>query len=73
MAETLELAPFAKVPYSCDACGPPELHLLGSLLGRRAIARTAGERVDAGDWSARDAARVVRMIGRDNAVRAYRL
>ena len=35
LAESLELAPFAKQLYSSDGYGPPELHLLGSVLWRR--------------------------------------
>ena len=73
VAESLELAPFAKQLYSSDACGPPELHLLGAVLWRRGMARTLGRWVREGDWSATDAARVARMIGADNARRVYRL
>ncbi len=72
LAEALELAPFAKQLYSSDACGPPELHVLGALLWRRGMARVLGRWVRAGDWSAADAARVVRMIGAGNATRIYR-
>ena len=32
VAESLELAPFAKQLYSSDAWGPPELHYLGAVL-----------------------------------------
>lgn len=73
VAESLELAPFAKQLYSSDACGPPELHLLGAVLWRRGMARTLGRWVREGDWSAADAARVARMIGSDTARRVYRL
>jgi uncharacterized protein len=71
LAESLELAPFAKLLYSSDAFGPPELHLLGSVLWRRAMARVLVRWVREGDWSAADAARVVRMIGVTNAERVY--
>lgn len=71
LAESLELAPFAKQLYSSDACGPPELHLLGALLWRRGMARVLGRWVREGDWTPADAARVVRMIGAGNATRLY--
>lgn len=73
VAESLELAPFAKVLFSSDAWGPPELHYLGALLWRRATARVLGGWVDAGDWNAADALRVAAMIGAGNARRVYRL
>ncbi|MFI1095317.1 amidohydrolase family protein [Streptomyces sp. NPDC020917] len=73
VAESMELAPFAKLLYSSDAWGPAELHFLGAALWRRATAAAVQAWVDAGDWSEPDARRVVRMIGRENALRAYRL
>ncbi|MGP4019797.1 amidohydrolase family protein [Saccharopolyspora sp. 5N708] len=73
VAESLELAPFAKILFSSDAWGPPELHHLGALLWRRGMRKALSEWVDAGEWSASDAIRVARMIGRDNARRVYRL
>jgi uncharacterized protein len=73
VAESLELAPFAKVLFSSDGWGPPELHYLGARLWRRAMWRAMRSWVADGDWSSADAIRVVRMIGRDNARRVYRL
>ncbi|MGH3314633.1 MAG: amidohydrolase family protein [Nocardioidaceae bacterium] len=73
VAESLELAPFHKQLYSSDGYGPAELHLLGSVLWRRAVAAVVGGWVTRGDWSARDAARVVLLIGSENARRVYRL
>ena len=73
IGESLELAPFAKQLYSSDAFGPAELHLLGSVLWRRGMARVLTDRIRCGDWSSADAARVVRMIGAENARRVYRL
>jgi hypothetical protein len=73
VAESLELAPFAKVLFSSDAAGPAELHYLGALLWRRATADVLGGWVESGDWSAADAIRVARMIGAENARRVYRL
>ena len=71
VAESMELAPFARQLYSSDAWGPPELHLLGAVLWRRAMARVLGRWVREGDWTLGDAVRVVRMIGRENAERVY--
>lgn len=73
VAESLELAPFTKVLYSSDAWGVPELHLLGSWLFRRALARVIGTWVVEGDWSPADARRVVDLVARGNARRVYRL
>src|ERR1035438_8969041 len=73
VAESFELAPFAKQLYSSDAWGPPELHHLGSVLWRRAMAATLAGWVDAGDWSAADAARVAAMVAGGTARRVYGL
>jgi predicted TIM-barrel fold metal-dependent hydrolase len=73
VAESFELAPFAKQLYSSDAWGPPELHHLGAVLWRRAVTSVLGGWVTNGDWSAADARRVADMVGRDNARRVYRL
>ncbi|GAA5160935.1 MULTISPECIES: amidohydrolase family protein [Amycolatopsis] len=73
IAESLELAPFAKILFSSDAWGPAELHHLGALLWRRGMARVLGTWVADGDWAATDAIRVAGMIGGGNARRVYRL
>ena len=73
VAESLELAPFSKVLFSSDAWGAPELHLLGSWLWRRSMARTLGEWVARGDWSRDDAERVVLLVAGENARRVYEL
>ncbi|MEV6985502.1 amidohydrolase family protein [Sphaerisporangium sp. NPDC051017] len=73
VAETLELAPFAKILYSSDAWGPPELHYLGALLWRRGMTRALSSWVGEGEWTAEDAVRVATMIGRTNAARVYGL
>lgn len=73
LPELLELAPFGKVLFSSDAFGLPELYLLGTLLFRRALGGHLGAGVEAGDWTAADAARVAELIGSGNARRAYRL
>ena len=73
LAEALELAPFGKFLYSSDAFGLPELYHLGAALFRRALSDffTAGLEQDL--YSERTVARLTRMIGADNARRAYRL
>jgi predicted TIM-barrel fold metal-dependent hydrolase len=73
VAESLELAPFAKQLYSSDAWGPAELHFLGALNWRRAMTRILGEWVADGDWTLDDATRVATMIGCTNARRVYGL
>lgn len=73
VAESLELAPFAKVLYSSDAYGLAELHYLGALQWRRATSRLLGSWVDAGEWTQAEAVRVASMIGTDNAARVYHL
>jgi uncharacterized protein len=71
VAEALETAPFAKQLYSSDAFGPPELHVLGSVLWRRAMGLTLGEWMRTGDCTEQDAIRIVDMIGVHNAERVY--
>lgn len=73
VAESLDTAPFAKHLYSSDAYGPPELHLLGSVLWRRAMGLVLGGWVRAGDCTEADAIRIVDMIGARNAARVYGL
>lgn len=73
VAESLELAPFAKILFSSDAWGPAELHYLGAVLWRRAMDRVLGGFVADGEWSAGQAVRVAMMIGADNARRVYNL
>ena len=73
VAESLEVAPFGKVLFSSDAYGPAELHYLGAMLWRRAMAGVLGEWVESGEWSSADAVRVANMVGAGNAKRVYRL
>jgi predicted TIM-barrel fold metal-dependent hydrolase len=73
VAEAMETAPFAKQLYSSDAFGPPELHLLGSVLWRRAMGVVLGGWVRTGDCAEQDAIRIVDMIGTRNAERVYGL
>lgn len=71
VAEALETAPFAKQLYSSDAFGPPELHVLGSVLWRRAMGSVLGGWVRTGDCTTADAIGIVDMIGVRNAERVY--
>jgi predicted TIM-barrel fold metal-dependent hydrolase len=73
IAESLEVAPFAKQLYSSDAWGPSELHFVGALLWRRGMSRVIGQWVQDGEWAQRDAERVLHLIGHENAERVYRL
>jgi uncharacterized protein len=73
VAESLDTAPFAKQLYSSDAFGPPELHLLGAVLWRRAMGLVLGEWVRAGECGEADAVAIVDMIGVRNAARVYGL
>ncbi|WP_231509882.1 amidohydrolase family protein [Streptosporangium roseum] len=73
VAESLELAPFAKILFSSDAWGPAELHHLGALLWRRAMTWVLSGFVADGEWSESQAVRVATMIGAENARRVYGL
>ncbi|MEV6866217.1 amidohydrolase family protein [Streptosporangium subroseum] len=73
VAESLELAPFAKILFSSDAWGPAELHHLGALLWRRAMTGVLSGFVAEGEWSEDQAVRVATMIGEQNARRVYGL
>jgi predicted TIM-barrel fold metal-dependent hydrolase len=73
VAEALETAPFAKQLFSSDAFGPPELHVLGSVLWRRAMGLVLGDWVRTGDCTEHDAIRIGDMIGVHNAERVYGL
>ena len=73
VGEALDTAPFAKQLYSSDAFGPPELHLLGAVLWRRAMGLVLGEWVRTGECGEQDAIAIVDMIGVRNAARVYAL
>jgi len=73
LGEALELAPLRKFLFSSDAFGLPELYYLGTLLFRRALSAFLSSLVDANDMSYADAERITRLIGAENARRAYRL
>jgi uncharacterized protein len=73
VGEALDTAPFAKQLYSSDAFGPPELHLLGAVLWRRAMGLVLGEWLRTGECGEQDAIAIVDMIGVHNAARVYSL
>jgi predicted TIM-barrel fold metal-dependent hydrolase len=73
LRETMELVPFGKLLFSTDAYGLAELYLLGTVLFRSALATVLGELVGSGDLTHDDAAHVARLVGADNARRAYGL
>jgi uncharacterized protein len=73
LAEALELTPFAKMLYSSDAFGLPELHYLGAAGFRRDLGLVLSGFVSSGLWTVSDARRVAGMIGAGNARRVYGL
>lgn len=73
LAEALETAPFHKVLYSSDAVGLAELHLLGAVTFRSALAHVLAPLHDEQQRSHDDVARVAEMIGTGNARRVYAL
>ena len=73
LGEALELVPLRKFLFSSDAFGLPELYYLGTLLFRRALSAFLTDRLDANEMSYADAERITRLIGAENARRAYRL
>jgi predicted TIM-barrel fold metal-dependent hydrolase len=73
LAEALEIVPFGKFLFSTDAFGLPELYHLGALLFRRALSDFLSTALSADALAGTDAERVARLIGCDNARRAYRL
>ena len=73
LGEALELVPLRKFLFSSDAFGLPELYYLGAVLFRRALSSFLSARLADDDLSYADAERITRLIGAENARRAYRL
>jgi predicted TIM-barrel fold metal-dependent hydrolase len=73
IAELMELVPFGKFLYSSDAFALPELYHLGALLFRQGLSGYLRSGIEDGAWTGRDAARIARLVGEDNARRVYRL
>ncbi|MGZ8176909.1 amidohydrolase family protein [Williamsia sp. SKLECPSW1] len=69
----LEMAPFTKLLYSSDGCGPAEFHHLGAALWRDGLAEVLSGFVDADEWSVDDAIGVADLIAHGNARRVYGL
>jgi predicted TIM-barrel fold metal-dependent hydrolase len=73
LAEALELVPLRKFLFSSDAYGLPELYYLGTLLFRVGLSRFLQSMLDRDEIRHDDAERITRLIGSENAHRAYRL
>ena len=73
LAETLELAPFGSLLYGSDGFGLAELHHLGAVVFREALARVLEGWIVADAVSPDDAVRLAGMIASENARRVYRL
>lgn len=73
MGELLELVPFHKQMFSSDCYAAAETCHLGALYYRHGLATALKQRLEAGEWSVADAARVAHMVGSGNARRVYRL
>jgi predicted TIM-barrel fold metal-dependent hydrolase len=73
LAEALELVPLRKFLFSSDAYGLPELYFLGTLLFRVGLSRFLETMLDRDEIGYDDAERLTRLIGAENARRAYRL
>ncbi len=71
IAQSLEVAPFAKILFSSDAFGLAELYCLGALLWRRGIGAIFAEWVGRDEISGADAARYLHAIAHGNAERVY--
>jgi uncharacterized protein len=72
IAQSLEVAPFAKLLFSSDAFGLAELYYCGALLWRRGIAAILSDWLERDEISGRDAARYLHAIAHGNAERVYR-
>lgn len=69
LGEFLELAPFGKLVFSTDAYGLPELYAVGASQFRWALGQVLDEWVAQSACTSRDAARIARLIGHENADR----
>lgn len=73
LAETMELAPFAKLLHASDAFGLSELFLLGALLFRRGLEGVLGGWVERDHCTPELAQRIAGLVGVENARRVYHL
>ena len=73
LAEALESAPFHKMLYSSDAFGLAELHFMGAVAFREALAEVLDPLLSRERRSEDDVTRAAAMIGAGNARRVYNL
>ncbi len=73
LAEAIESAPFHKILYSSDAFGLPELHLMGALAFREALAEVLDPLLSKEARSEDEVCRIAALIGAGNASRVYNL
>ncbi len=73
MDEALELVPFTKQLYSSDAFGLAELYYLGAMRFRTSVARALSGWIEADEFPADEAGRVMELIGSGNTRRIYPL
>lgn len=73
LAESMELAPFGKQLYSSDAFALAELHHLGAVQFRRAMAAVLDEWIARDECIPAEAERIAELVGRGNAWRIYSL
>jgi len=73
LAEAIESAPFHKILYSSDAFGLAELHLMGALAFREALAEVLDPLMSREARGEDEVARIAAMIGSGNARRVYNL
>ncbi|MEU4739836.1 amidohydrolase family protein [Actinosynnema sp. NPDC023658] len=73
LAEALEIVPFGKFLFSTDAFALAELYYLGAQFFRRALSDFLSEGLREDALALADAERITRLIGWENAHRAYRL
>jgi uncharacterized protein len=71
--EALGVAPIAKLLYSSDAVGVPELHWIGARDGRRVLGQVLAEAVATGDLSEYAAREAGKLVLHDTAHRLYSL
>ncbi|MGD0592408.1 MAG: amidohydrolase [Acidimicrobiales bacterium] len=73
LVEAVESAPFHKILYSSDAFGLAELHLMGAIGFRQALADVLDPLLSREARGENEVARVAAMIGAGNARRVYNL
>lgn len=73
LAEALEIVPFGKFLFSTDAYALAEFYYLGALTFRRALSDFLSAGLRGHAFAKADAERIARLIGWENAHRAYRL